>query len=165
MTLERRISTYTSPEGLISFPVEALKDALEMGYGHRILFIKYYDLTNNPKETLARIHEFIGEDYYEYDFKNIKQSTWEFDGVYNYKFPHTIKEGEIKYKKADLQLEPKYIAAISERYVALNKLIFEGDPSTLLGVSNEEINNQPEQPIQNNPSGLFEKMIMDNENI
>ena len=55
MTLERRISTYTSPEGLISFPVEALKDALEMGYGHRILFVKYYELTNNPKETLARI--------------------------------------------------------------------------------------------------------------
>jgi sulfotransferase len=171
MTLERRISTYTSPEGLIGFPIESLKDAIEMGFANRILFVKYYDLTNDPKKTLEMIHDFIEEEYYEYDFKNVKQSTWEFDGVYNYKFPHTIKEGEIKYKRADLQLEPKYVAAINDRYVGLNKLIFEGDPSVLLGLNPEEFAKQIEEmkkQQENNQSqqpGLFEKMIMDNENI
>lgn len=169
MTLERRISTYTSPEGLIGSPIESLKDALEMGLGDRILFIKYYELTNNPKETLERIHDFIGEEYYEYDFKNIKQSTWEFDGVYNYKFPHVIKEGEIKFKRADIQLEPKYIAAINDRYQALNKLIFEGDASMLLNVSpaeenNNQTNNDNNQDGNNNGLGLFEKMIIDGDN-
>jgi sulfotransferase len=167
MTLERRISTYTSPEGLIGFPVEGLKDALEMGYANRILFVKYFELTNEPKMTLEKIHDFIGEAYYDYDFKNIKQSTWEFDGVYNYKFPHVIKEGEIKYKRADLQLEPKYVAAINERYAALNKLMFEGDPSALLGLSSEEFAKQLEEMNNQNNSdqnqGLFEKMINDSE--
>lgn len=165
MTLERRISTYTAPEGLIGSPIESLKDALEMGIGQRILFVKYFELTNNPKETLERIHDFIGEEFYEYDFKNIKQSTWEFDGVYNYKFPHVIKEGEIKYKRADIQLEPKYIAAINDRYQALNKLIFEGDASMLLNVSPpEENNNQNDNNNQkeiNDGLGLFEKMIIE----
>ena len=166
MTLERRISTYTAAEGLIGFPIESLKDAFEMGFGNRILFIKYFDLTNNPKETLDRIHEFIGEESYEYDLKNIKQSTWEFDGVYNYKFPHTIKEGEIKFKRADLQLELKYVAAINERFAPLNKLIFEGDPSALLGISTEELqaNNQMNQQDQNGSMGIFEKMILDDDN-
>jgi len=168
MTLERRISTYTAPEGLIGSPVELLKDALEMGLGSRILFIKYYDLTSNPKETLQQIHDFIGEEYYDYDFNNVKQSTWEFDGVYNYKFPHTIKEGEIKYKRADIQLEPKYVGAINERYQALNKLMFENDPSALLGLTPEQFKEQNELISQNQQEqglGLFEKMILDDENM
>lgn len=170
MTLERRISTYTSPEGLIGFPIEGLKDALEMGYLDRILFIKYFDLTNEPKQTLNLIHDFLGEEHYEYDFDDVKQSTWEFDGVYNYKFPHVIKEGKIKYKRADIQLEPKYIHAINERFIALNKFIFEGDPNPLLGINtNIEQNQENDSMIQqnnfeNSSPGLFEKMILDNQN-
>jgi sulfotransferase len=159
-TLERRISTYTAPEGLIGFPIECLKDALEMGYGDRILFVKYFDLTSNPKETLAMIHDFLGEENYEYDFKNIKQSTFEFDGIYNYKFPHVIKEGEIKYKRADMMLEPKYVAAINERYLALNKLIFEGDPNLLLNLPPNEQQPQQEQAPQlsQEEKGLFQRL-------
>lgn len=161
MTLERRISTYTDPGGLIGFPVEGLKDAFEMGYEHRILFIKYFDLTNSPNETLKKIHEFLGISKYEYDFKNIKQSTWEFDGIYNYKFPHVIKEGEIKFKRADIELEPKYVMAIIERFLPLNKLIFEGDASLLLNLPPVENNQQQENETKKDDRGmgLFERMV------
>jgi len=141
MTLERRISTYVNPEGLLGFPIESLKDALEMGFAHRILFVKYFELTNYTNEVMKMIHDFLGEEYYEYDFKNIKQSTWEFDGIYNYKFPHKIKEGEIKYKKADITLEEKYIRAINETFLPLNKLIFELNPHFLLKTPNDLIPN------------------------
>lgn len=158
-TLERRISTYTAPEGLIGFPIECLKDALEMGYGNRVLFIRYYELTNNPKETLEMIHEFLGEESFDYDFNNIRQSTWEFDGIYNYKFPHVIKEGEIKYKRADLMLEPKYVAAINERFLPLNKLIFENDPTILLNLPPMEQQPQPEMPpMTDEERGIFQKL-------
>lgn len=163
MTLERRISTYTDPGGLIGFPVEALKDAFEMGCGHRILFIKYFDLTNTPDETLKKIHEFLELEKHDYDFNNIRQSTWEFDGIYNYKFPHVIKEGEIKFKRADIELEPKYAMAILDRFMPLNKLIFEGDPSMLLNLPPNE--NPQEQPVesgnQDKEMGLFEKIILE----
>ena len=131
-----------------------------MGYGERIMFVKYFDLTNNPKETLEMIHDFLGEDRYEYDFKNIEQSTFEFDGIYNYKFPHVIKEGEIKYKRADMSLEPKYVAAINDRYLPLNKLIFEGDPNMLLNLPPNEQQPQQEQApsLSEEEKGIFQRL-------
>jgi sulfotransferase len=70
LTLDRRIATYINPDGLISYPVEALKDALEMGYSNRILFIKYFDLTNNTKLVLDTIHDFLKIPRFDYDLKN-----------------------------------------------------------------------------------------------
>lgn len=139
-TLDRRIGTYANEDGLVGHPITVLKDAIEMGNLKRILFVKYYDLTNNTQFVMNAIHEFIGEESFEYDLKDVKQTTFENDGTYNYKFLHTIKEGEIKWKKADITLPNKYIQAINERFMPLNKLIFEGDLTELVG---EEFSNQP----------------------
>jgi sulfotransferase len=143
-TLDRRIGTYINGDGIVSYPVEILKDAIEMGYSDRILFIKYIDLTTNTQMVMDAIHAFVGEENYTYDTKNVKQTTWENDGAYNYKFMHRIKEGEIAYKRADITLSPKYVQAINERYFALNKLVLENDPSFLLGIPQQS--EQPQQP-------------------
>ena len=134
MTLDRRIATYVNPDGLISFPIESLKDALEMGHANRILFIKYFDLTNNTVETLNVIHKFLGLPNYEYDLQNLKQRTFEFDGIYNYKFPHVIRQGAIKYKRGDYQIEDKFVHAINERFAPLNQLILNNDYTALLNL-------------------------------
>jgi len=146
LTLDRRIGTYVNPEGLISFPVESLKDALEMGYANRILFVKYFDLTNHTKEILDVIHDFLKLPRYEYDLENIKQRTFEFDGIYNYKFPHVIREGAIKYKKGDYAIEEKFQNVINERFSALNKLVLTGDYTELLSLPPLQQNeNLPEE--------------------
>jgi sulfotransferase len=141
-TLDRRIGTFMNDGGIISYPVEILRDAIEMGYGDRILFIKYYDLTNNTQLVLDDIHDFIEEPRITYDFKKLKQSTFEYDGFYNYKFLHSIKEGDVKYKKSDVVLPTKYANVISGKFVGLNKFIFEGNPDLFLGLSEEELKNQ-----------------------
>jgi len=69
-----------------------------------------------------------------------------------------------------LQLDFKYVVAINEKYAPLNKLIFEGDPSGLVGgVSMESTEGSEEKEVkdynENIITGLFEKMIMDNESI
>jgi sulfotransferase len=148
-TLDRRIGTYINGDGIVSFPVEILRDAIEMGYSDRILFIKYIDLTTKTQDVMNAIHAFIGEEKHEYDVKNVKQTTWENDGAYNYKFMHRIKEGEIIYKKSDITLPPKYANVINERYFALNKLVLEGDPSALLGIPQQ----QQQEPSQPAPEG------------
>jgi len=146
LTLDRRIGTYVNPEGLISFPVESLKDALEMGYANRILFVKYFDLTNHTKEILDVIHDFLKLPRYEYDLENISQRTFEFDGIYNYKFPHVIREGAIKYKKGDYAIEEKFQNVINERFSALNKLVLTGDYTELLSLPPLQQNeNLPEE--------------------
>lgn len=154
-TLDRRIGTYINGDGIISYPVEILKDAIEMGYSDRIIFIKYIDLTTKTQEVMDAIHSFVGEEKNEYDIKNLKQSTWENDGMYNYKFMHRIKEGEIVYKRADITLQSKYVQAINERFFALNKLVLEGDPSALLGIQQEQPQQaQPQEPAnQENAEG------------
>jgi sulfotransferase len=155
MTLDRRIGTYANEDGLVGYPIGALRDAIEMGNLSRILFVKYFDLTNHTQFVMDAIHQFIGEEPYQYDLKNVKQTTYEWDGTYNYKFLHTIKEGEIKWKKADITLPNKYVQAINERFAPINKLIFEGNITDFAG---EEFSNQPinmvlvptEQAIKNN---------------
>jgi sulfotransferase len=140
LTLEQRISLYASETGLVGFPIVSLRDAIERGYLSRILFVKYFDLTNNTQAVMDAIHQFIGEEKYTYDINNLKQSTYEWDGMYNYKFLHQIKEGEIKWKKADINLPAKYIQGINDRFLAFNKLIFKGD---IAGFAGEEFANQP----------------------
>lgn len=141
-TLDRRIGTFISDGGIVSFPVEALIDALEMGYGDRILIIRYFDLTNNTQMVLDAIHDFIGEPRVTYDFSKLKQSTFEFDGFYNYKFLHTIKEGSVSYKQSDVELPSKYVDIINNKFTPLNRFIFDGVPDMLLGTDEESLKNR-----------------------
>jgi sulfotransferase len=137
-TLDRRIGTYING-GLVDSVVEMLIDAIEMGYHKRIMIVRYHDLTNNTQAVLDDIHDFIGEPRKVYDLSQLKQNTFENDGVYNYKFMHKIKEGGVNYKKADFQLPQKYVDIINNKFAGLNKFVFEGNPDTLMGVPIEYV--------------------------
>jgi sulfotransferase len=124
--LNNRIQTFIGDGGIVAQPVWLLDNAVRTGYGDRILIVRYWDLTNNPQQTLDRIHEFIGEPKYQYDkedFKDLKQTSFEFDGMYNYKFMHTIKEGEVKYKKHNVMLPQEIIDDINVRFSWLNEYV------------------------------------------
>ena len=154
MTLDRRIGTFINNDSIISYPVEILKDAIEMGYADRIMFVKYYDLTNNTQKTLDEIHDFIGEKHYKYNLNDVRQTTNEWDGTYNYKFMHKIKEGKIQWKKADITLPAKYVSIISERFQALNNLMFSGDASELLGLQPGSVILPQIKPMTNNNANI-----------
>lgn len=156
MTLDRRIGTYMGDGGLISHPVEILRDAIEMGYGDRIFFLSYYDLCNNTQQVMDLLHDFMGEERYEYDTKNLKQTVHEFDGLYNYKFMHKIKEGEIKHSETKMVLPQKYIDIVNERYAPLSNFILNGDIEGFLNIilhKNDESENLggQEPPKPDNP--------------
>ena len=70
-------------------------DALQRGWGDNMFFVDYDDLTSKPKEIMAQIHDFLGEDSFEYDFNNIKQVTEANDAVYGFKDLHKIRK-EVK---------------------------------------------------------------------
>ena len=144
-TLDRRIGTYIGDGGLISYPVEILRDAIEMGYGDRIFFVSYFDLCNHTQEVMDRIHGFIGEEKYEYNVNDLKQSTFEFDGFYNYKFMHTIKEGKIEYAEPKMVLPQKYIDIVANKYAPLNNFIFNGDVEGFLGITIPKLENDSDK--------------------
>jgi sulfotransferase len=125
-TLGTRVDNFINDGGIVARPVWLLNDAYEMGYGDRIMLIRYSDLTNNPQLILDSIHDFLGEERYQYDknnFSDLKQTTVEFDGLYNFKFPHTIKEGEVKFVKHNVNLPEHIIEKINLRFSWINDLV------------------------------------------
>lgn len=125
-TLGARVDNFINDGGIVARPVWLLNDAYEMGYSDRIMLVRYHDLTNNTQQTLDSIHDFLGEERYQYDkdnFSDLKQTTVEFDGLYNYKFPHSIKEGEVKFVKHDVNLPEHIIEKINVRFSWINDLM------------------------------------------
>lgn len=124
-TLGARVDAFINDSGIVARPVWLLNDAYEMGYAERIMLVDYDNLTKYPQQTMDRIHKFLGEEPFQYDannFTDLKQSTYEFDGLYNYKFPHTIKEGEVKFKKHEVKLPAHLIEKINHRFSWVNDL-------------------------------------------
>lgn len=125
-TLNNRVDTSINDGGIVANPVWLLNDLFDMGLQDRVMIIKYNDLTNGTQETMNQIHNFIGEDYYNYGsegFTNLKQTTNEFDGLYNYKFPHKIKEGSVKYAEHPIKLPQYLIDKINQRFSWVNDLV------------------------------------------
>jgi len=125
-TLEKRVEHFIGNGGLVGRPVWLLDDIQKMGYSNRILIVKYRDLTENPQLILNQIHEFLGEENYDYDknnFTDLKQSIFEMDSYYNYKFIHDIVEGKIFYKKHENILTNDLIEKINKRFSWINSLI------------------------------------------
>ncbi len=127
-TLASRIQHWTNPNGIIGQQQMFLIDLIDSGYKDRILLVDYKDLCENTQDVLDRIHAFIGEEKYNYsknEFKDLKQVTQENDGMYNYKFPHIIKEGSIAYKEANGFIPNKYKEQVTNGFKYVIDLIEE----------------------------------------
>ena len=124
--MEKRVDHFISDGGLVGRPVKLLWDIQNMGYSDRILIVKYSDLTENPQLILNQIHEFLGVEGYNYsenNFTDLKQTIFEMDSYYNYKFIHDIVEGEIIYKKHENILPNDLIDKINERFSWVSGII------------------------------------------
>ncbi len=116
-TLYNRVETFVGQNfTLMSTPVALLEDALTQGHGDRILIVRYDKLCSEPQQTLDMIHNFVGEPTAKYDFTKLKQTTFENDGAYNYKFLHSIREGEVTYSPTKINLPKDAIERIQKRF-------------------------------------------------
>lgn len=123
-TLLNRVETFVSQNfTLMSTPVALLEDAINLGYGERILILRYDQLCSNPQATLDQVHAFVGEPQKKYDFSQLKQTTFENDAAYNYKFSHRIREGEVSYSPTKITLPQVAINMINKRYEWIIKRI------------------------------------------
>lgn len=79
---------YNQPIGLA---YTRIKDAIQRGHADKLYFVHFEKLTSEPREELTRIHHFLGEEYFEYDFDNVEQVTREDDSVYGMGSLHDIR--------------------------------------------------------------------------
>ena len=91
-TVEDRCKVWLKTDQPVGNAYNKVKDALQRGFGDRMHFVFFDELTNNPKQTMQEIYQFLGEDYYAHDFNNVEQSTQEDDFFHGFKDLHTIRK-------------------------------------------------------------------------
>jgi sulfotransferase len=101
-TIDGRISTFASDEGVIGRPYVSLLDTFQRGLGDRILIFPYEEWTTQPEKWFRKLYEFIEMDYFEHDFNNIVQSIRENDAGYGWGSDlHEIKTGKLLPAQSD----------------------------------------------------------------
>ena len=76
---DNRCEYIASPDGILGQSLNAIVECFNQGFGDRIYFIEYKDLTNNQEKTLTDLYGFLGEEYYEHTFDNLMNYNREND--------------------------------------------------------------------------------------
>ena len=109
---DARCEFLASPMGILGQSYNGLKTIFEKGQQNIIHLIEYDDLINNPKETMEKIYDFLGEEYFEHDFQKIENLHREKDQeVYGLADMHEVRDSLDK-----ISANPKDI--LSERILA-----------------------------------------------
>jgi sulfotransferase len=92
LTDDNRCELLASPAGILGQSVEGLRKALMEGYDNSIHLVEYRDLVNNPKETMDKIYEFLGEEPFTHTFDNLENDNRENDAqIYGFADMHEVR--------------------------------------------------------------------------
>jgi sulfotransferase len=92
LTDDNRCEFLASPVGILGQSVEGLRKALMEGNDNNIYLVEYRDLVNNPKETVEKIYEFLGEESFEHTFDNLENVNRENDAkIYGFADMHKVR--------------------------------------------------------------------------
>lgn len=90
---DNRCSFIAGPNGILGQSYFGIQQALMEGKQKSIHFIEYNDLIHNPAETMKKIYQFLGEEYFEHDFTKIENIHKEKDAeVYGLADMHNVRD-------------------------------------------------------------------------
>ena len=99
-TTEKRIDIWSQSQP-VGMAIERLQQIFKEGTNTKMLFVRFEDLTSNPKGEIERIYQYLGLPYYEgHNFDSVEQITTEDDSVYGIYGDHTIKQ-KVELQKKD----------------------------------------------------------------
>jgi sulfotransferase len=79
LTDDNRCEFLASSQGILGQSVESIREALMRGNEKSIHFVEYNDLVSNPQETIEKIYDFLGEEYYTHSFDGLGNNNKEND--------------------------------------------------------------------------------------
>jgi sulfotransferase len=92
LTDENRCLFLSGPNGIVGQSYGGIQQAIMEGRQKLLHFVEYDDLINNPKETMRKIYEFLGEEHFEHDFSTIENMHKENDAeVYGLADMHDVR--------------------------------------------------------------------------
>jgi len=91
-TIEGRCGIWTNESQPVGLAYNRVLDAINRGKTDSMLFVEFDDLTKNPKASMSRIYNFLGQEEFDHDFNNVEQFTKE-DDVNVHRIPglHSIR--------------------------------------------------------------------------
>jgi sulfotransferase len=90
-TVKGRCEYWMRADQPVGLALNRLDDVLKRGFKDRIHFVEFAKLTNNPKQKMQEIYQFLGEEYYEHNFNHVEQVTKEDDEIHGFVGLHSIK--------------------------------------------------------------------------
>lgn len=91
-TINQRVSVWMGEKSKpVGVTLNNLRETIRRGYNKGMLFVRFEDLCREPKLVMEKIHEYLEIEYYDYDFNNIKQVTFEDDRFHGIFGDHNIK--------------------------------------------------------------------------
>ena len=106
---ENRCRLIAGP-GILGQSFDGLKKALTEGHRANIHFVEYKDLVNKPKETMQKMYNFLGESYYNHDFKNLKNIHQENDAqIYGFQDMHAVRQNVKSVSEAPEDILPQLV--------------------------------------------------------
>lgn len=87
--LSGRVNAWAN--GVVGSTFNTIQDAFLRGYKDRFHFIDYDKLTTDPKSVMVQVYNFLGKPYFNHDFANIVQYTFEKDIEHGFTDLHTIR--------------------------------------------------------------------------
>lgn len=83
-TVEQRCAALVRADQPVGLAYNRIKDALARGLRDRMFFVDYDQFTRNPHQMMRNVYSFLNESFFQHDFENVEQVTWEDDTVHGY---------------------------------------------------------------------------------
>lgn len=100
---DARCDALCSPVGIVGASYNGLKQIFTEGKEKSVHIIEYDDLIAEPEETMKKIYDFLGQEYYSHDFSKIENIHRERDAeVYGFADMHEVRQ---KLEKVSLKPE------------------------------------------------------------
>lgn len=90
-TLRGRCEVWASTDQPLGAAYNRIRDAIDRGFGNRLHFVRFGDLTGDPAETMAKIYEFLGEPAFAHDFNNVEMGVSEDDAEHGILNLHVVR--------------------------------------------------------------------------
>lgn len=81
-TVDKRVDLYLNEAPPLNAPIDVIYDVILRKIAQKCLFIKFEDFTVDPESQMKRIYDYVEIPYYQHDFNNVQQFTYENDVFY-----------------------------------------------------------------------------------
>lgn len=107
-TIDGRARQLLSGDAVLGLAIRRLLDVYDRGLGDRLIIVPYRELTEQPQQTMARLHVELGLPPFVYDSANVEQITQEDDAGHGMEL-HAIRS------KVEAETVPPWLGILSER--------------------------------------------------